>query len=78
MTQDELITMLKDQVKAEYQDVIRYVRLSKAATDEGHKQILRDIAREELLHAEHIERLLDIPDDNTALREEAQRALDGI
>lgn len=85
MTQKELYDMLAENVKDEYNDVIRYVNLSKAAASngfDGHAQILKDIAREEFLHAEHLENILRemnvLKEDNLSLKKNAREALDSI
>ena len=49
---------LKDHLEDEYKDVISYIQLSKNANNPGEAQILKDIAREEYIHAGHLERLL--------------------
>ena len=49
---------IKKHLKNEYDDVIKYVELSKADTNDGEKQILKDIAHEEFTHATHLEEIL--------------------
>lgn len=85
MTQDELYRMLADSVRDEYNDVIRYVNLSKAAAEnelEGPAQILKDIAHEEFTHAQHIENILKdmgvLKEDNFGLKKNAREALDSL
>lgn len=85
MTQDELYNALAADVKDEYNDVIKYVDLSKTAAAynfEGHAQILKDIAHEEFLHAEHLEYILRkmnvLKEDNFDLKKNARKALDSV
>ena len=85
MTKDELYAMLAERVKDEYNDVIKYVNLSKSAENnnlEGPAQILKDIAHEEFLHAEHIENILRemnaLKEDNFGLKKNAREALDSL
>lgn len=85
MTQEELYTTLAACVKDEYNDVISYVNLSKTAASydfEGPAQILKDIAYEEYLHAEHLENILReqnaLKEDNFKLKKNACEALDGL
>lgn len=85
MTQEELYNMLAANIKDEYNDVIRYVNLSKAATSnnlEGPAQILKDIAHEEYTHAEHLENILRemnvLKEDNFGLKKNAREALDSL
>ena len=85
MTQDELYNALAADVKDEYNDVIKYVNLSKTAAAynlEGPAQILKDIAHEEFLHAEHLEYILRkmnvLKEDNFDLKKNARKALDGV
>lgn len=49
---------LNDHLKNEYKDVLVYADLSKKASDPGEAQILKDIAREEYIHAGHLEGIL--------------------
>lgn len=49
---------IKKHLSNEYEDVMKYVELSKADTNEGEAQILRDIAREEYTHAKHLKTML--------------------
>lgn len=85
MTQEELYRMLADNVKDEYNDVIRYVNLSKAAATnqlEGPAQILKDIAFEEFTHAQHVENILKdmgvLKEDNFGLKKNARESLDTL
>lgn len=48
----------------EYDDVFKYVELSKADGNSGEAQILRDIAREEFVHAEHLKKILEDANKN--------------
>ena len=48
---------LNDQLKDEYEGVITYAGLSKQATG-GDTHILRDMAREEFVHAKHLKNIL--------------------
>ena len=85
MTQEELYATLAAHVKNEYNDVIKYADLSKTATShnfEGPAQILKDIAHEEYLHAEHLEYILReqnaLKEDNFGLKKNAREALDSV
>lgn len=85
MTKAELYTMLAENIKDEYNDVIRYVNFSKTAKEndlEGPAQILKDIAHEEYIHAEHIENILRemnaSKEDNFDLKKNAREALNGL
>jgi len=85
MTHEELYRMLADNVRDEYNDVIRYVNLSKAAATnelEGPAQILKDIAHEEFIHAQHVENILKdmgvLKEDNFGLKKNAREALDSL
>ena len=85
MTKAELYTMLAENIKDEYNDVIRYVNLSKTAKEndlEGPAQILKDIAHEEYIHAEHIENILremnTSKEDNFDLKKNAREALNSL
>lgn len=48
---------LNNHLKDEYEDVISYAELSKRATG-GDAHILRDMAREEFVHAKHLKNIL--------------------
>lgn len=85
MTQEELYNTLAAHIKDEYGDVLKYVNMSKAAASnnlEGAAQILKDIAHEEFLHAEHVENILRemnaLKEDNFGLRKNAREALDSL
>ena len=73
----ELTGLLED----EYKDVLVYIDLSKKANDSGEAQILRDIAREEYVHAGHLERLLNragMLDELPKEKEKAKAAIDEV
>lgn len=85
MTRDELITKLSEHVKDELNDVMTYTNLSKAAAAnklEGPAQILKDIAHEEFLHAEHLENILRemeaLKEDNFGLKQSAHEAIKSV
>lgn len=85
MTKEELYEAFAARVKDEYGDVIHYVELSKAAAAndlDGPAQILKDIAHEEFLHAEHLENVLKemnvLKEDNFGLKKNAREALDSL
>lgn len=85
MTQEELYEALADHIKDEYGDVIKYVKLSKAAASnslDGAAQILKDIAHEEFTHAQHVENILKdmgvLKEDNFGLKKNAREALDSL
>lgn len=85
MTKEELICELSKRVKDEFNDVIAYSELSKVAGAyglEGPAQILKDIAHEEHLHAEHLENILSqlggLKEDNFGLKQNAREALESV
>lgn len=85
MTQDELYAALAADVKDEYKDVLKYVDLSKVAASynlDGTAQILKDIAHEEYIHAEHLENILKgmagMKEANLDLKKNARAALDSL
>lgn len=85
MTIDELHTTLAADIKDEYNDVIKYVNLSKAAEAndlDGPAQILKDIAHEEFTHAQHLENILRkqnaLKEDNFGLVKSAREALESV
>lgn len=49
---------MKKHLSNEYDDVAKYVDLSKADANDGEAQILRDIAHEEYMHARHLKSIL--------------------
>ena len=64
----------------EYQDVVTYINLSKSAKG-GDAHILRDVAREEFIHAKHLKDMLQSAgklQDFSGLEEQAIEALDGV
>lgn len=73
-------TRLNNLLDDEYNDVIVYVELSKIADDNGESQILKDIAREEYIHAGHLERILAKAGKlvNSDSKEEATKALETV
>lgn len=85
MTREELITNLSEHFKNELKDVIIYTKLSKAAASiglNGPAQILKDIAREEHLHAQHLENILKelngLKEDNFSLKQNAREAIESV
>lgn len=71
---------LNDQLMGEYQDVVTYINLSKNAKG-GDAHILRDIAREEYVHAKHLKSMLQEAgrlQDFSELESQAAKALEGI
>lgn len=85
MTKEELICELSKRVKDEFNDVITYSKLSKVAGTydlEGPAQILKDIAHEEHLHAEHLENILSqldgLKEDNFGLKQNAREAVESV
>lgn len=85
MTKDELIHELSERVKDEFNDVVSYSKLSKIAATlglDGPSQILRDIAHEEHLHAEHLENILknlgELKEDNFGLKQNAHDAIESV
>lgn len=85
MTHEELIIELSEHLKDEFNDVINYINLSNSAASlglEGPAQILKDIAHEEYLHAEHIENILQemnaLKENNLNLKKNAREVLDSL
>lgn len=85
MTKEELINELIEHVKNELNDVVTYSKLSKVAAThglEGPAQILKDIAYEEHLHAEHLENILRelgaLKEDNFGLKQNAREAVEFV
>ena len=85
MTKDELICKLSERVKDEFNDVVTYSKLSKFAAAyglEGPAQILKDIAHEEHLHAEHLENILSqlgvLKEDDFDLKQNARKAVESV
>lgn len=85
MTKDELIHELSERVKDEFNDVVTYSKLSKVAGTYGLKgpaQILKDIAHEEHLHAQHLESILRelgaLKEDNFGLKQNAREAVESV
>ena len=85
MTKEELINELSKRVKDEFNDVVTYSKLSKVAAThglEGPAQILKDIAHEEHLHAEHLENVLSqlgvSKEDNFSLKQNAREAVESV
>lgn len=85
MTKEELICELSERVKDEFNDVVTYSKLSKVAAThglEGPAQILKDIAHEEHLHAQHLEDILRelgaLKEDNFGLKQNAREAVESV
>lgn len=85
MTKEELICELSKRVKDEFNDVVGYSKLSKIAATLGLKgpaQILKDIAYEEHLHAQHLEDVLRelgvSKEDNFGLKQNAREAVESV
>lgn len=85
MTKDELIHELSERVKNEFSDVVTYSKLSKVARAyglNGPAQILKDIAHEEHLHAEHLENILSqlgvLKEDDFGLKQNARDAVESV
>lgn len=85
MTKEELINELSKRVKDEFNDVVTYSKFSKVARTyglDGPAQILKDIAHEEHLHAEHLENILRelgaLKEDNFSLKQNAREAVESV
>lgn len=63
METQEFKDKIEDRINDEYNDVVTYINLSKLAENDGDKQILRDIAREEYIHAKHLEKIAAVSGD---------------
>lgn len=75
METQEFKAKIEERINDEYNDVLTYMELSKSAENDGDKQILRDIAREEYIHAKHLEKIADVS-GNEELVSSAESALE--
>ena len=58
---------IQSRIDDEKRDVITYEALAAKAPNDGAAQLLRDIAHEESLHAEHLEYILAHKDEAAAV-----------
>lgn len=74
LTQEELIRAVRFMIAAEYEAVQLYMQLAESTDDELAKEVLRDIADEERVHAGEFLRLLKhlAPDEEKMYQEGAE------
>ena len=74
LTHQELVRAIRFSIAAEYEAVQLYMQLAESIDDELAKDVLRDIAEEELVHAGEFLRLLKelAPEEDKFYREGAE------